>query len=390
LIKENPEITPVKDVDSRVEGNNTRKLRIAWNLVESAAKSGAFAGAVGLVSRDGKILFHKSCGYASIYPSKILMRRSSIFDVASLTKAIATTTAIMLLVDRGKIDINKTVCSYLPNFGGDSKTWKNLITVKQLLTHTSGLPAWSDLYTRHNKRAEIIDEVCSDIDTIAEPGTAFVYSDLGFILLGKLVETLSGKRLDSFVKSEIFTPLGMRDTCYNPKQKSSRLVSTEYSNWRGGFVRGKVHDENAFAMDGVSGHAGLFSTAEDLENFCQRLLENSNSLLSSTTMRIMTSDQTSKVGGYVGLGWWVKTNSTPNIGTRLSPCAFGHNGYTGTSVWIDPQFKLSIILLTNRIHPIREGNQNLDKSVGIMMSRKNSWGSVNSAFQDSVIDSIVN
>jgi CubicO group peptidase (beta-lactamase class C family) len=233
----------------------------------------------------------------------------------------------------------------------------------------------------------MLDEVCNDIDPIAKPGTTFTYSDIGFILLGRLVEVVSGKRLDSFANREIFSPLGMKDTCYNPMSKSSRLVSTEYSNWRGGFVRGKVHDENAYAMDGVSGHAGLFSTAKDLANFCQKLLDGEG-ILSSATVKAMTSDHTSKLGGYVGLGWWVKTKSTPNIGSRLSAGSYGHNGYTGTSVWIDPKITLSIILLTNRIHPVREGDPANDKSVGIMMSRKSSWGKVNQAFHDTVINSI--
>ncbi len=210
----------------------------------------------------------------------------------------------------------------------------------------------------------------------------FVYSDIGFILLGKIVETVSGKRLDSFAKSEIFRPLGMSDTSYNPKGK--RFVSTEYSNWRREFVRGTVHDENAFSMGGVSGHAGLFSTALDFSKFCHQLLGENDRILSTSTVKMMTSDHTSLLGGYLGLGWWIKNEATPNIGSKLPVRSFGHNGYTGTSVWMDPDSKLLIILLTNRVHPVREGDPARDKSVGIMMSRKNSWSSVNCTFHNTI------
>jgi CubicO group peptidase (beta-lactamase class C family) len=194
---------------------------------------------------------------------------------------------------------------------------------------------------------------------------------------------VSGKRLDAFVRKEIFRPLGMKDTSYNFKIPSSRFVSTEYSNWRGEFVRGKVHDENAFAMDGVSGHAGLFSTALDLSLFFNGLPR----LLSAETMKLMITDQTSSLGGYVGLGWWIKTEKTPNIGA-LPLRSFGHNGYTGTSVWFDPDSGAAIIMLTNRVHPVREGDPSGDKSVGIMMARKSSWASVNRRFHDKVVEAL--
>jgi serine-type D-Ala-D-Ala carboxypeptidase len=282
------------DRPSKVENINLRSLSTAWELVESGAETGAFAGAVGLVSKNGKILLHESCGFASIYPSRVLMHRNSIFDLASITKAVATTTAILLLVERGAIGLNEKVGTYLTGFGNTN--WKKIITVEQLLTHTSGLPAWSDLYARHKRRVSMLHEVSNDIDSIVKPGTAFAYSDIGFILLGRLIEVVSGRRLDSFVNREIFSPLGMNDTCYNPKSKSNRLVSTEYSNWRGEFVRGKVHDENAYAMDGVSGHAGLFSTARDLAKLSSKLLGHDRGFLSSETISRMTADHTSRLG----------------------------------------------------------------------------------------------
>jgi CubicO group peptidase (beta-lactamase class C family) len=361
-------------------------LRAAWELVKSGAASGAFAGAVGIVSKNGKILLHEACGCSSIFPSKKRMQRDAIFDLASVTKAVATTTAILLLVERGKIGLDSEIDAYLGGFAGAD--WKKSITVEHLLTHTSGLPAWNDFYTRHETRESVVEEIFTKVVPVAMPGTAFQYSDIGFMILGQIIETVSGKKLDAFTKHEIFLPLGMKDTCYNPSTKlKERFVSTEYSNWRGKFLRGEVHDENAFAMGGVSGHAGLFSTALDLSKFCEQFC-GAKSLLSSGTVGAMASDHTSSLGGYLGLGWWVKTGATPNIGSKLPEHSFGHNGYTGTSLWIDPEAKLSIILLTNRVHPVREGEPSTNTSVGIMMQRKTPWSSVNRAFQDAVVTAL--
>ena len=368
---------------------NLREFKSAWNIVASGAKSGAFAGAVGLVSLNGKILLHKSCGFASIYPSKVPMFKDSIFDIASVSKAVATTTAIMMLLERKVLSLDQKVVSLLPEFADEGNEWKKLITVRHLLTHTSGLPSWSDLYRRHRTRESVLNEVLKEIDPTVKPGTTFSYSDIGFVQLGQIVELVSGKRLDSFASNEIFRPLGMVDTYYNPMvRREKRFVSTEYSNWRGEFVRGSVHDENAYAMGGVSGHAGLFSTAVDLALFCNELISGQSELISPDAVRLMITDHTSKLGGYVGLGWWIKSKTTPDIGPKLPPGSFGHNGYTGTSVWMDPESKLVIILLTNRIHPVREGDPARDKSVGIMMSRKITWSQVNRAFQDSVVKAL--
>jgi CubicO group peptidase (beta-lactamase class C family) len=366
---------------------SNQDLKSAWAVVEAGAKQGAFAGAVGLVSKEGKILLHESCGFASIYPAKIRMSKNAIFDLASITKAVATTTAIMVLLERGTISLDDKVGSYLPEFTMNGSERKKSITVKHLLTHTSGLPSWSDLYKRHSSRNSLLEEILTRIDPIAEPGSSFAYSDIGFILLGQITEAVSGKRLDRFAEREIFRPLGMKDTCYNPKAGKG-FVSTEYSNWRGKFVRGEVHDENAFAMGGVSGHAGLFSTASDLCLFCENLLDDRARILSKETLKLFTSDYTSSLGGYLGLGWWVKTKTTPDIGSLLPTSSFGHHGYTGAAIWNDPESKTAIILLTNRVHPVREGDPESDKSVGIMMARKYTWGKVNKMFQDGVIRAV--
>ena len=363
--------------------------------MEDASRRGAFAGAVGLVSKGQQTILFEACGYASIFPRKVPMRRNCIFDLASVTKAIATTTAILILMERGRVSLTEKAASYLPKFAGtkgDKQTnWKKELTVEQLLNHTSGLPAWSDLYRRYGNRNEIIDGMYHDIRLESRPGSRFCYSDLGFILLGTIVEEVTTKSLDSFVDKEIFKPLGMRNTMYNPL-KTGRIVSTEYSNWRTRFVSGEVHDENAFAMNGVSGHAGLFSTAKDLATFSLCLLNGGTlgktRILSEDTVNSLSRSTTQKLGGYVGLGWWVKSRATPNIGRELSRFAFGHNGFTGTSMWIDPASNLSIILLTNRVHPVREGDPADNQSVGIMMARKHTFAEANREFQDAVISSL--
>jgi CubicO group peptidase (beta-lactamase class C family) len=388
--KSKKEQSLLRFVPPRSAGMDSRKLSAAWRGVKTACEAGAFAGAVGLVARNGRTVLHDACGNASLYPRNITMRINFVFDLASVTKAIVTSTAILQLIQNEKLSLTDKVSSILPQFSDDDNGWKAEINIEQLLTHTSGLPAWSDLYARHQNAASMIDEICSVIDPIAEPGTTFTYSDLGFILLGRIVEVVSGNSLDEFAKVNIFSPLGMKDSQFNPSA-SSRIVATEYSNWRGRFVRGEVHDENAFAMGGVGGHAGLFSTGLDLATFCQALLDDrkSDRILSEASTRVMSTNHTESLGGYVGLGWWVRADSTPNISKRLSPLAFGHNGYTGTSVWVDPQYDLIVILLTNRVHPVREGSPVSDKSVGIMMTRKMPWGKANQEFQGAVIDSIL-
>ncbi len=383
-----------ESIEPRNVGISSKKLGAAWGLVRAACEKGAFAGAVGLVAREGRIVLHEACGFSSLFPKRAQMRKNSIFDLASVTKAVVTTTCIMALIEKGKLSLNVKVSSLIPEFEDDEMGWKGSITVEHLLTHTSGLPAWSDFYVRHNDKASIFREICSEINPTSQPGSAFVYSDLGFILLGRIVEVVSQTSLDAFAKVKIFDPLGLRNTGYRPSAPGNRIVATEFSNWRHRFVQGEAHDENAYAMSGISGHAGLFSTAEDLALFCQSLLGGKNyngpRILSDGTIRVMSANQTEALGGYVGLGWWVKAPSTPNVGRNFSSHAFGHNGYTGTSVWVEPLYDLSIILLTNRIHPVREGDPNADKSVGIMMSRKKTWKSTNQEFQDAVLNSVRN
>jgi CubicO group peptidase (beta-lactamase class C family) len=381
---------------TEAENVNKQKLAKAWAVVENGQANGAFAGAVALVARNGKTILHKSCGYATIIPTRKKLGRDAIFDLASITKSIATTTAILMLIEKNLISLDTKVSSIIRSFSNGkvgNNSWRNEVAIRHLLTHTSGLPSWYEFYTRVSNKEELLNELCNNVPLSAAPGTRFEYSDIGFMLLGIILEIVSGKELSKFTEENIFGPLKMSDTSFNPPQsKKRRIVATEFSNWRGKLVYGKVHDENAYVMGGVSGHAGLFSTAKDLSVFCQCLLNgvyNNHRLLSNDMMATMRTNQTRDLGGYYGLGWRVKTEMTPGIGSRLSSQAFGHNGYTGTSVWIDPEHNLVMILLTNRIHPVREGDPSSDKSVGIMMKRKSTWNEVNQDFQNAVMDSLV-
>ncbi len=381
-------------------GVDEKRLSKAWQIVEMGARNGAFAGAVALVAKDGRVILHKSCGYQMIIPRCKKLLRDSIFDLASVTKAVATTTSILILIERGMISLDARVSSIIPSFNNskhqDNEVWRDEITIEHLLTHTSGLPPWYEFYSQVNSKDELIEELCT-IPLSSKPGTSFQYSDLGFILLGVIVENITGSDLSKFAKENIFTPLGMVDTSFNPfASKMNRIVATEFSNWRRKMVQGEVHDENAYVMGGVSGHAGLFSTATDLMIFCQCLLDGTfkgQRILSDDIITRMRTDRAKNLGGNVGLGWRIRSEGnvakTLAIGSNLSPYAFGHNGYTGTSVWMDPKDKLTLILLTNRVHPIREGDPSIDKSVGIMMKRKSTWRNVNQAFQNAVVDSLV-
>jgi len=375
--------------DSRNKDLNQHKLQAARKILEIGAAEHAFTGSVALVARHGRVALHIAHGFAMLFPSRDRMKASTLFDLASVTKVVATATSIMILVEQGKLGLNQRIADFLPGF---SKTPKRNIRLKHLLSHTSGLPAWSDFYTRHTNQRGIINEICESIELASKPGTKATYSDLGFMVLGAIVQQAGGYTLDRFSQENIFKPLGMRRTCFNPPPSDQSIAATEFSNWRFQLIRGKVHDENAAATEGVSGHAGLFSTARDLAVFCQMMLNGGiyegTRILSEKTVKQMTTNQTLELGSYFGLGWWMKTSGTPNVGERISHNAFGHNGYTGTSIWIDPKYDLSIVLLTNRIHPVREGSPENDESVGIMMNRKLSWGSVQRQFHNAVISAI--
>ncbi len=334
------------------------KLDSVRLVMQDAVRDSVFPGAVLLVARNGLIVMNEAFGTMGYKEFNRLMPLDAIFDMASVTKCVATTTACMLLYERGLLDLDAPVQKYLPVFAGANK---EKITIRNLLTHSSGLTAYRRYFLDHHAPGEIIKVILNE-PLENPPGSKTVYSDLGVILLGKIVEKLSGQPLDLFCREQIFAPLKMSETFYNPPQELlSRIVPTEFDSWRGRMVHGQVHDENAFALGGVSGHAGLFSTARDLATFLNMLLNGGayegGRLLKPETIALFTARQNIVAGSSRALGWDTADGKN-SAGHLMSQRAFGHTGFTGTSVWIDPKKNMFVILLSNRVHPTRN-NQKL-------------------------------
>jgi CubicO group peptidase (beta-lactamase class C family) len=289
----------------------------------------------------------------------------TIYDLASLTKVVGLTTAAMLAVDDGKLDLDAPVRQYLPGFAGSGK---ERVTVRMLLAHASGLPGWRPLFRDVATRDQAIALADSTpLDSAA--GSTEIYSDLGAIVLTRVIETVYSERLDSLLDRSVFRPLGMVSTRYLPPPSwRERIAPTELDPWRGRVLRGEVHDENAALMDGVSGHAGLFGSAEDLLAFAEWMLEQAvrrsggqseefgssdRPTVRPSVLREFTRRQNLVPGSSRALGWDTPSEGS-SAGRLLSPSSFGHTGFTGTSLWIDPEHQLAIILLSNRVNPTRD------------------------------------
>jgi CubicO group peptidase (beta-lactamase class C family) len=321
-------------------------------VVAAAIKDGRTPGAVVLVVRQGKVALRKAYGQRQVQPHAESMSTDTVFDLASLTKPVATATAILLLVERGKLRLEDRVSTHLPAFGQHGK---DRITIEHLLLHTSGLPAGNPVRDYDSGRARAIEKI-NDLRLLADPGKRFVYSDLGFIVLGELVGKVSGAPLDVFCERNIFIPLGLAEMTFRPgKDLAARAAPTEKEGGR--WLRGEVHDPRARRLGGVAGHAGLFGTADDLAVYAQMLLDLGSWLgrrvLSPQSVRLMTEPRRVP-GGLRALGWDVRTRYSSNRGERFD--GFGHTGFTGTSLWIDPPSRTAIIVLTNRVHPDGKGN----------------------------------
>ena len=267
----------------------------------------------------------------------------------------------MLLYERGLMVLETPVQKYFPSFTGENK---DKITLEHLLTHSSGLPAYKKYFLEGKTPAETIDAILHE-ELVYAPGTQTVYSDLGIILLGKILERISGQKLDDFCREKVFAPMGMEHTGYNPPaQWRDKIPPTEKETWPGGgrgeFVHGVVHDENAYALGGVSAHAGLFSTAGDLAVFMQMLLNGGSyataTLLQPETIALFTQRRELPPGSSRALGWDTPDGKN-SAGTLMSTRAFGHTGFTGTSIWADPARALFVLLLSNRVHPTRENKR---------------------------------
>ena len=314
-------------------------------------KAGGFPGAAVIIGRSGATVLEKGYGNLTWSAKSPVEPSRTIYDLASLTKVVATTTAIMILYDQGKVHLEDRVAEFIPQFTGGGK---EEVTVQQLLEHRSGLPAGRDLWRIALSPGEARQAV---IETPLEcaPGACLIYSDLGADMLGFIAEAVSGQRLDVFLQEHVFDPLGMHDTYFNPHWTlRDRIAPTALDPPRGYPLRGEVHDENAFALGGIAGHAGLFSTATDLALFAQMMLNsgelNGVRIVSDSTVALFTRNTPSR--GSRALGWDTCAHDG-SCGKYLSERAYGHTGFTGTSMWIDPDRDLFVILLTNRVHAAR-------------------------------------
>lgn len=331
-------------------GMSAKRLETIDRVVTRGIKAGGFPGAAVVVGRKGAAVWEKGFGRIDwAVSSSHVSATETIYDLASLTKVVGTTTAVMILFDEGRIQLDAPVVTYLPEFTGG---YKDSVTVRQLLEHRSGLPADRDLWRIARSPAEA-RQVVLDAPLECKPGVCYIYSDLGAITLGMMVERVTGQGLDVFLHERVFAPLGMVNTFFKPADSvKSHVAPTEVSPPRGYPLQGEVHDENAYALGGVAGHAGLFSTASDLSIFAQMILEGGEykgvRIVSDSTVKLFTT----RAAGSRALGW-AMADGQWGSGRFMSEGSFGHVGYTGTSIWIDPDREMFVILLTNRVHAAR-------------------------------------
>jgi CubicO group peptidase (beta-lactamase class C family) len=321
------------------------------SIVRVALAEGAAPGAALAVGRFGRLVHLRGYGNIDYAPGSPPVEPTTIYDLASLTKVVATTTMAMILEEQGKLDISRTVHSYLPEFDAPDKA---TITVQMLLTHSGGLEAGAPLYLKYRGRAEYLAQInARPVKSI--PGTATVYSDWDMVVLQAVLERISGTPLDDFVTSRVFRPVGMLDTQFVPDTTNvalrRRIAPTAFDSARGGLLQGTVHDENAWAIGGVSGHAGLFSSARDLATFSQFLIDGGTydgiRILAPATIARWTSRQSASSSRALG---WDTPAPESSAGRFFSLRSFGHTGFTGTSIWIDPTRDLFVVLLTNRVN----------------------------------------
>ncbi len=359
-------IHTTKSFAEEVDSVEIRQLGRIDELVQMAIRDGKLPGAVVLVGRHNRIHYRKAFGNRAVIPSIEPMTVDSVFDLGSLTKVVATTPSIMLLIEQGRIHLNTSVANYISNF---DRYGKSAITVRHLLTHMSGLRPGLDLAEPWKGYDSAIVRATNEV-LVAKPGERFIYSDINFMLLGEMVQRVSGMSLDQFARAHLFEPLGMRDTGFNPPAELwSHIAPTESCMLRfdpcdgmdGKMLRGRVHDPTARRMGGVAGHAGLFSKADDLAVFCQMLLDGGvcgkKRILLPLTVKTMITPWTPPGEPSVrGLGWDLDVTYEANGCEFLYLRPFGHTGFTGTLLWLDPMSGLYVVFLSNRLHPDGKGD----------------------------------
>jgi CubicO group peptidase (beta-lactamase class C family) len=345
--------------------------------VDAALKRNDCPGAVVLIIHNDEVAFRKAYGSRAVKPVKAAMSPDTVFDMASLTKPVATGSSVMLLIEQGKLKPADPVAKYWPAFAANGK---DTVTIEHLLLHTSGLIADNPIADYADGRAKAIERI-ADLKLLDAPGTRFRYSDVNFIVLGELVERLGGMPLDEYAKKHVFEPLKMTDTGFNPGDGLlERVAPTGLRDMN--TILGKVHDPRSFRMGGVAGHAGLFSTADDMARYCRMLLGggklDGTRVLAEKTVKLFTEPRPvpiaakgKEVKGARTYGWDVDTSySAPRGEIFKKGEGFGHTGFTGTSVWIDPGSKTAVIVLTNRVHPDDKGNvTQLRREIGTIVAR---------------------
>jgi CubicO group peptidase (beta-lactamase class C family) len=351
-LKTHLNITATSDVlrpHPQYEGQN-RIFSRAFEILAEAVEQRAFPGAAVAVAHKGNLAAVKAFGEFTYEADSPKVQIDSVFDLASVTKVVATASMAMVLYERGLLDLEMPVIGTLPEFRGNDPR-RSDVTFRQLLAHSSGLPAYERLFLRANSRDELLQQAFSVALKYA-PGSHAEYSDVGFILLGIALERIAGESLDRFCQREIFGPLGMLHTSFNPPTAwKSRIVPTEDDRtFRNRIIQGEVQDENASVMGGVAPHAGLFSTAADIAIFANTMLNGGAPIVRPETLALFTRREGSPAGTSRALGWDTPSNPSQS-GKYFSPSSFGHLGYTGTSLWIDPDRKISVTLLTNRTWP---------------------------------------
>jgi CubicO group peptidase (beta-lactamase class C family) len=345
----NPEVPPLVD-DTR---SQDELFHAAFAILCNAIAKRAFPSASVAVTLQNRLVALKAFGTHTYEGDSPAVSPATIFDVASLTKVVASTTIAMLLYQRGLLDLEAPVDAIVPEFIADSAkdVRRRDVTIHMLLAHSSGLPAYAKLFLQ-NKNREPLLHAAFTTPLTAEPGSRAEYSDIGFIILGFALERIADEPLDSFSKRELFAPLGMIDTGFNPPRAIRECIAPSADDriFRKRIIQGEVQDENASVMGGVAGHAGIFATAADLARFGNAMANASGSILRPETIALFTRRETTPVGTSRALGWDTPSSASQS-GKYFGDSSFGHLGYTGTSLWVDPTPQLSITLLTNRTWP---------------------------------------
>jgi len=336
-----------KPLENPTTVSRSSTLSAVDDIMNGAVSRGTIPGGVVLIGHDGKVVYRKAFGMRSLEPAKEAMTEDTIFDLASLTKCVATATSVMKLVQEGKLRLNDPVAVYLPEF---AKNGKENITLRQLLTHFSGLREDLDLKTAWTGRSSAYQMVMDEKPAFP-PGSRFLYSDINFETLGFVVEKVGGLSLDDYAAKNVFEPLAMHNTRFLPPAEFHSLIAPTEYNENKEMLHGTVHDPTARRMGGVAGHAGLFSTADDLAKYAQDMLTGFHVLSALTVQKMSTPQQPPTAASLRGLGWDIDSPFASNRGDFFPVGSFGHTGFTGTSMWIDPVTNSYVIILTNAVHP---------------------------------------